>query len=82
MNNETLDVRDWAKRNAGLLGVVDTNKNLTFRHNSTISVKDDVVYCKLLLSTTFLNIHVYTKNRVITTKYVKESLPNKLGHSR
>jgi len=80
MNNETLDVRDWNKRNAGVLGVVDINKNLTFRHNN-ISVKDDVIYWKLLLSAIFLNIHVDMNNSAITTKYIKESLPYKLEHS-
>jgi hypothetical protein len=48
MNNKTLDVGDWTKRNAGVLGVVDVNKNLTFRHNSTINFKNYVIYCKLL----------------------------------
>jgi len=76
-----LDVRDWAKRNAGVLGVVDINKNLTFRHNRTISVKDGVIYWKLLLSATFPNIYIDTNNSAITTKYIKESLPYKLEHS-
>jgi hypothetical protein len=66
MNYKILDVADWTKRNAGVFGVVDVNKKLTFRHNSTINVKDYVIYCKLLLSTTFLNI--YKDNSVITTK--------------
>jgi hypothetical protein len=66
MNNKTLDIRDWIKRKAGELGIVDVNTNLTFRHNSTINVKDYVIYCKLLLSTTFLN--TYANNSVITTK--------------
>jgi len=65
MNNKTLDVRDWTKRNAGVLGAVDVNKNLIFRHNSTINVKNYMIYCKLLLSTTLLNIYIYIYIRTI-----------------
>jgi len=43
MNNKIFDVCDWTKRKAGVLGLVAVNTNLTFRHNSTISLNDYVI---------------------------------------